>query len=408
MDLLAEPKLKRPFRRRVFLIPGGEAVPPAFYRELYLRQGAAQADLAEMALALRPGRGSASWRVSGAMEAGFCETEVELLPWADLVPGAAGQAILPGLTGRIGTLWIYLATGALLRLFKLRPVAVLALLVPPAVLSGLAALALAAGLLLAQALAALIWPPAGWLAGLVLAGVLLLRVRFPPLPLADLGLLARQRGALPPALAERMGRFRAALSEALRSECDELLVVGHSTGAVLAVSLMADLLRGGLPARRPALALLTLGQRVPLLSFLPEARRFRRDLNALAAAAELTWIDVSAPEDPLCFALCDPVSVSGVAPEGQLWPLVISTALSETLSPARRRRLRGRPGLRHLQYLCAYDRPGDYDVFRVTAGPKPLAERFRGRAPSRGRIDRASSGHVTMGASRAEAQRPVR
>lgn len=143
---------------------------------------------------------------------------------------------------------------------------------------------------------------------------------------------------------------------------------------------------------------------MPLLSFLPEARQVRRDLNALAAAAELTWVDVSAREDPLCFALCDPVSVSGVAPEGQLWPLAISAALAETLSPARRRRLRGRPGLRHLQYLCAYDRPGDYDVFRVTAGPRPLAERF----PGRGRIDRVSSGQGTTGAPRAEAQRPVR
>jgi hypothetical protein len=40
----------------------------------------------------------------------------------------------------------------------------------------------------------------------------------------------------------------------------------------------------------------------------------------------------------------------------------------------------------HFQYLCAFDRPGDYDYFRITAGPLTLEERFRGRKPSASRI----------------------
>jgi hypothetical protein len=84
------------------------------------------------------------------------------------------------------------------------------------------------------------------------------------------------------------------------------------------------------------------------------------------------------------------VAVTGVATGAQRWPLVISAAFSQTLSPARWKALRRRYFRLHFQYLCAFDNlgggAGDYDYFRITAGPLTLAERFRGRKPSASRI----------------------
>ena len=111
----------------------------------------------------------------------------------------------------------------------------------------------------------------------------------------------------------------------------------------------------------------------------------------------MTWVDVTAPGDGCSFALCDPVAVSGVAGPGKRWPLVISAAFTQTLSPARWRALRWRFFRLHFQYLCAFDRPGDYDYFRITAGPLTLSQRFHGRAPSASRIERPVNGHVSMG-----------
>jgi hypothetical protein len=111
-------------------------------------------------------------------------------------------------------------------------------------------------------------------------------------------------------------------------------VVGHSSGAHLAVSILADLIRQGrVPANGPALSFLSLGQVVPMVSFLPKADRLRADLHYLSARDELTWVDVTAPGDGCAFALCDPVAVSGVAPADQRWPLVISAAFTQTLTP---------------------------------------------------------------------------
>ena len=182
--------------------------------------------------------------------------------------------------------------------------------------------------------------------------------------------------------------FGKSIRAALESDADEVLVVGHSSGAHLGVSILADLIRQGLPEPRPVLSFLSLGHVVPMVSFLPKAQRLRGDLAYLSAREELTWVDVTAPGDGCAFALCDPVAVTGVAPEGKRWPLVFSAAFTQTLSPARWKELRWRFFRLHFQYLCAFDRPGDYDYFRITAGPVTLGDRYRHRAPSKTRIER--------------------
>ncbi|NHX27959.1 hypothetical protein HA397_28885, partial [Escherichia coli] len=113
----------------------------------------------------------------------------------------------------------------------------------------------------------------------------------------DYAYSARRMGANPPELEVRMDEFRAQIADALNDPAlDEVLVVGHSSGAHLAVSILADLIRNReMPERGPALSFLSLGQVVPMVSFLPRATRLRTDLHFLAARPELTWVDVTAP-----------------------------------------------------------------------------------------------------------------
>ena len=252
-------------------------------------------------------------------------------------------------------------------------------------------------------LAGLIHPLAGWAVGPALVWLVLRGFRrwdnkvFAWYLMHDYAYSAQDGGANPPELEARMVAFRQQIAAALAEDVDEVLVVGHSSGAHLGVSILADLIRAGLPERRPALGFLTLGQVVPMVSFLPKARRLRGDLAYLSARDELTWVDVTAPGDGCAFALCDPVAVTGVAPEGKRWPLVISAAFTQTLSPARWKELRWRFFRLHFQYLCAFDRPGDYDYFRLTAGPQTLAARYAGRAASKSRIETPLSGYRTTG-----------
>lgn len=382
----------RPFRRRVFYIPGYDPFPPRRYRELYRRESARQARLSGYRLAVAAA-GRQGWRVEAEIEGRPVEASVEVLVWSDLVQASMRQGIAATYGQLLRTAWTYLRDGTLLRLARLRRGPAIAALYPFLVLIGELALALAvaAG---GGWLASKVAGPAGWLVAVPLLWVVLRIARradgriYAWYLIHDYAYGARDRGAYPPELAERLGVWRDRVAAALDTDADEVLVVGHSTGAHLAVSVLA-----GLPRVAPgrSLGLLTLGQVVPMIAFLPGAARLRGDLARLAGRDDLTWVDVTAPGDGCAYALCDPVAVSGVAPADQRWPLLVSAAFSQTMGEAEWRRLRRRWFRLHFQYLCAFERPGAYDYFRITAGPQTLAERFAGVAPSPGRIRRPAN-----------------
>jgi len=385
-------------KRRVFYIPGYDPIHPRRYRELYRKEGAAQAAISDYSLELsakEAGSGPYGWHVAAALEGAEAQADFEVLVWSDIVRDSMEQGIWATYLQLFRTAATYIGSGALWRLMRLRKGPVIAALYP--VLFLLVQLALA--LLVAWAIGALIgiWLP-DWVGLLGLAAV-------PPILnwfkkkdgkffayylMHDYAYSAQSKGEDPPELEARMAEFADRIAEAFKDDVEEVLVVGHSSGAHLAVSILADLIRDGrVPEQGPALAFLSLGQVVPMVSFLPKAYRLRADLAFLCQREELTWVDVTAPGDGCAFALCDPVSVSGVAPEsGKRWPLVVSAAFTQTLSEARWAELRWRFFRLHFQYMCAFDRPGDYDYFRITAGPKTLADRFEGRKPSGSRIEK--------------------
>jgi hypothetical protein len=384
-----------PFRRRVFYIPGYDPIHPRRYRELYRTEGTAQAAISGYTLTLKPKttKGPYGWHVTGP----GADADIQVLVWSDIVRDSMEQGIPATYVQLIRTAAAYIGTGALFRLMRLRKGPMIAALYPIGMLLLQLALALVAAWGLYR-LGALLHP----LLGLALTPAALLILRsfrkydnrfFAYYLMHDYAYSARSLGANPPELEARMAEFRTTIAEALTTDTDEVLIVGHSSGAHLAVSILADLIRTGLPENHPALSFLSLGQVVPMISFLPRARRLRADLQYLSARDELTWIDVTAPGDGCAFALCDPVAVTGVSPPNKRWPLVISAAFTQTLSPERWAELRWRFFRLHFQYLCAFDRPGDYDYFQITAGPITLAQRYQNRPPSKSRIETPRSGY---------------
>ncbi len=393
-------------RRRVFYIPGYDPIPPRRYRELYRKEGRAQAEISgyEIGISAKPGEGPYGWHVTSHQDGATVETDVEVLVWSDIVRDSMARSILATYLQLARTAWIYISTGTLWRLMRLRKGPVIAALYPV----GMLLLQLAAALIAVWGVAAVLSPFAGGWALVPAVGAaygLMHWFRkidnrlFAYYLMHDYAHSARLMGAYSPDLNARLTQFAGLVAQAMDAEVDEVLVVGHSSGAHLGVSVLAEVLRRrGAPARGPALSFLTLGQVVPMVSFLPRAQAVRADLRYLSERPDLTWVDVSAPGDGCAFALCDPVAVSGVAGQGKRWPLVLSAAFTQTLSADRWTQLRWRFFRLHFQYLCAFDRPGDYDYFRITAGPETLAQRFENRAPSKSRIERPVSKYTTVAA----------
>lgn len=411
-------------RRRVFYIPGYDPIHPRRYRELYRSEGAAQAQISgyEIRLTGRQGGDAYGWHVTARIGGAEAEADFDVLVWSDIVRASMERNIPATYLMLMRTAWIYIASGTLRRLMWLRKGPVIAALYPIGMLIlqlvlalfagwiagrltawGIAALAELAGIGRGAGLAA----ASGFWAVFAVVIVLLLRwfrridnKLYAYYLMHDYSYSAQSRGEDPPELVARMREFEDTIAAALAGEVDEVLVVGHSSGAHIGVSVLAGLIRAGrVPADGPALGFLTLGQVVPMVSFLPKAGKLRRDLHELSQARELAWVDVTAPGDGCAFALCDPVAVSGVAPEtGKRWPLVFSAAFTKSLSPERWKALRWRFFRLHFQYLCAFDRPRDYDYFQITAGPLTLASRYAGRPPSQSRIDVAASKYTSRAA----------
>lgn len=394
-------------RRRVFYIPGYDPIHPRRYRELYRKESASQCEVSGYSISVAPKttKGMYGWHVVADIDGKSVQTEIEALVWSDIVRASMVDSILATYVLMLRTVWAYIRSGAFWRLMQLRKGPVIAALYPVVMLVVQAAVAVAAGYITAQCISGLV----AWLslssfafatllpAGMGISMMVAVLSFFKKLDskffvyylMHDYSYSAKFSGAIPPELETRMAEFTELVIGALSGEYDEVLVVGHSSGAHIGISVLSDVIRNR-PACSdgPDLAFLTLGQVVPMVSFLPDAWRLRADLAYLSVREEVFWLDVTAPGDGCTFALCDPVAVSGVAPKEQCWPLVISAAFSQTLSPTRWKELRWKFFRLHFQYLCAFDRPGDYDYFQITAGPQTLKQRFGGRSASQNRIEK--------------------
>lgn len=393
-------------KRQVFYIPGYDPMLPRRYRELYRSEGQKQAEILGYDLELTGKPASSEhygWMVNAKIDGKETDTSVDFLLWSDIVQHSMRSNIFQTFILLFQTAWVYISTGALWRLMRLPIGPVLAALYPIFMLLGQLLLSVLIGYVAYRVCAAYLH----WTVGVAaFAGVIsALMIYFKSLDgklyayylMHDYSFSARFRGANPPELEARMAEFVALIHKALQSDVDEVLVVGHSSGAHISVSILADLIRRyGVKKRGPKLAFLTLGQVVPMVSFLPDAWRLRADLNYLSASDALTWVDVSAPGDGCTFALCDPAAVSGVAPEAQKWPLVISASFSQSLSKELFESIKYKFFRLHFQYLCSFDRPKDYDYFQITAGPQFLAERYKDRAPSPSKITRPANKFTSM------------
>ena len=367
-------------KRKVFYLPGYDPVPARHYREMYRRESALQAGISgyEISQSARGGP-HYGWRVEAEMGGGETVTEVEFLAWNDIVLASMQAGILASYWLLLRTLWLYLRTGALGALIRLRPAPMLAALYPVALLGGQLVLGL-----LALGLAVWLLGWVGWPVGVALLWATLWGFKRMDRKIYAYYLLyvyafsAWHAGGYPAALRARMDEFKARIAAALAEDNDEVLIVGHSIGAHLGVEILAEMERDGMLKGETPLGMLSLGEVIPMISYLPAARGLRGNLHALGQSARVFWLDVTAPGDGGCFALCDPVAVSGVG----TGPKVLSAAFSQTLKPetyaARKRSF----FKLHFQYLCAFDRPGIYDYFAITAGPQTLEARYAAQPDS--------------------------
>ena len=171
-------------------------------------------------------------------------------------------------------------------------------------------------------------------------------------------------------LEQRLDRLAAQIvAAASGSDADELLIIGHSLGAVLAVDLLDRALRldPAFGMRKIPVTFITIGSSVLKIGMHRGATRFRAALARVALSPDIFWGDYQARVDIMNFYNTNPMAEMGL-PTGD-GPVVRLVEFGRMLEHAMYRRIRLKFYRLHCQFISGNDRRAPYDYFMLVCGP---------------------------------------
>jgi hypothetical protein len=310
-----------------------------------------------------------NWRV---------ETNFQIMRWDDVVDQARRRpmwrrvplgllAFADFLVG--GAFWGYLRTNWRYALFFLYPLLIFCCILVISILIGIAGTQAtgfgALGLLAGIAAFALLfrWPGQ------------LLQLRY----LFDDWIFSRSylRGG-EQVLDRRLDRAAAALVAAARdSELDEVVVIGHSLGAMLAIQIIDRALRreGGFGANQVHVALVTVGSSALKIGLHRRGTDLRASIQRVGATPAVFWAEYQSLTDVMNFYKTNPLAATGTHIADR--PLVRIVRVRDMLDPDRYRRIRRNLLRLHNQFVRANDRSYAYDYFMLLLGPASVESHAR-------------------------------
>lgn len=201
-----------------------------------------------------------------------------------------------------------------------------------------------------------------------------------------------------PVLAARLDRV--ADSIVARQAADpelEILVVGHSLGAVLAVDLVDRILardKGSGLVR-----LITIGSSILKIGYHRRALRLREILKRLGASPRLFWVEYQALSDVMNFYKRNPLVELKLAGDG---PLIRTVRFSRMLDPEAYARIKRNLFRLHCQFISGNTRRDTFDYYMLLCGPFTLEDQARSL---HGAVEWISPGGHILDAAVAEAIR---
>jgi pimeloyl-ACP methyl ester carboxylesterase len=175
----------------------------------------------------------------------------------------------------------------------------------------------------------------------------------------------------------RLDRFADELvAQARDSSLDEIVIVGHSLGATLAIEVVARALArdANLGRHGPLVCILTVGSTIPKFALHPAGDHIRQCTALIVSEPSIAWAEYHARADAISFYKFDPVTLSrfyGDRISGK--PVCRRVRLHLMLKLKTYLRYRLRFMRLHYQFVMANERRTAYDYFMMVCGPIPFA-----------------------------------
>jgi len=171
---------------------------------------------------------------------------------------------------------------------------------------------------------------------------------------------------------------------------NEIVVVGHSGGGVLAPAVVARALEldPALGSHGPKLVLFTPGSLMPGIGLHRHAAKVRQVIHRVSIEPSILWIDVQARADVLNFYNFDPVE--GIGIDAGAWrcnPLVWTVRIREMISAEFYRKRRWDLFRMHYQFVMGNDQRAPYEYMMLICGPLPVEQWARNAVETLSRFD---------------------
>ncbi|MBR0733380.1 hypothetical protein JQ636_23625 [Bradyrhizobium japonicum] len=347
------------------------------------------------------------WNVRTAGPDWLVETDYRLVRWHDVIEVFGGRSIGSRISVGIltfldfvltGTLWRYLQTNWRYALFFLYPFVTFGLLIAAAFLIGVAAFKITGSIPVATGgglfgLAAVLAGPWRWLHLGDLFDDWIFSCEYIRFGNSE--------------IERRLDRLAAELvAAASNSAADEILVIAHSLGAVLAVDLLDRALKQDpeLGRNKTPVTFLSVGSSILKVGLHPKATRFRVTMERVAKSRAIFWGDYQALVDPLNFYKSRPMAEMGLSTENEATVRVVR--FSRMLDDEIYRRIRFHFFRLHNQFVSGNDKRTSYDYFMLTCGP--ISAKSQTLAPDGAVSMIADDGGLIASAAPSEGKLPSR
>jgi len=307
--------------------------------------------------------------------------QVELLSITDIVRNYFNQSIVRRLINGLSLLWIMLSSGFIVKAMRKTPHFVLFTLYPFFLLLLSLLIAVGSGIGVAIFLDHEYAPMGGVLAALALLGIitaLLIRLESRLYTFYLLGDFVFSHSAITGhlyTLEQRMVDFAKRVAHVLNEsgEDEEIVLVGHSSGALLAIRLAAAVLHQSTSNQARRLSLLTLGNQAAI-THLPRTANFLRDMTVLAATPGFVWRDIFAPQDVISSGRFDPLKELNIPTPAPSSLSLHSARFKEALTESTYQRIRYNFFRLHMQYLKASETGKGFNYFKTLESPDWLSK----------------------------------
>jgi pimeloyl-ACP methyl ester carboxylesterase len=156
------------------------------------------------------------------------------------------------------------------------------------------------------------------------------------------------------------------------TRADEVIIFGHSLGAVIMMQVVARALQKDvqLACHAGGLNLVSAGSSLLKIGLHPSAGHFRLAVSRVIAEPAIFWVEYQALIDILSFYKTNPVLKMGLPACGK--PTVKIIRIRNMLSDSTYRRIRWNYLRVHHQFTSGNERRYFYDFFMICCGPMPL------------------------------------